>query len=561
MRTKDNIRGKIEQGETLFLEGRLQESRVCFLTLLEQTPVNAEILNNLGAVCHAEGKMDDAEEYFLRAISTDGENMDARFNIINLLQEAGRIHEAAPHLEKVLGTYADDFDTFNQLGMIALETGDVEKAYMYLAKSLKLNPQQDEIRRVLADINKMILSASAAERNPDTYSLSQATDCASAPFSKNPDISIGFTVYNGGESSRKAIESILAQDFKDFELIISDNASTDNTSDICREYARLDNRIRYERRPENIGMKKNMLHVLGAARGKYFMFMQHDNRHDPRFLSACLERYKNDGDSIVLVYPQTRVYSQGIYKGIIQDNLEADGNDPITRFRRIIYNLDMCNAMLGLFRKEAITRTSSLNADLYRGGDHLFLAELALLGKIIQIPDVLFSRGFNRNYQASPEEINTKLIRDCFPEKLNDGITFPFCRLIYAHLEMINRLDSSWEIKETLMKDVLQCYRVRFGDQMRSEIAHAINMIEKGRFLNDWENASGKRLKFFTLFHINSLTRRLLEAQNIFPEFPELNNAIATCYNLMVKNLGFSPSGENQIFSKNEVNAQGGISA
>jgi glycosyltransferase involved in cell wall biosynthesis len=560
MRT-DNIRGKIEQGETLFLEGRFQESRDCFLALLEETPVNAEILNNLGAVCHSEGKTDEAEEYFLRAVSTDSENMDARFNIIKLLQEAGRIGETVPHLEKILETCADDFNIYNQLGIISLETGDPEKAYMYLAKSLRLNPQQEDIRAALKNINKQILFGTDSDTNinedPSPYTKSK-----SYPVSrKDPEVSIGFTVYNGGEASRKAIESILTQDFKDFELIISDNASTDNTSDICHEYARLDGRIRYERRTENVGMKKNMFHVLGLARGKYFMFIQHDNWHDSQYLSACMQRYLKDGNSIILVYPRTRVYIQGIYKGIIQDNLEADGDDPLARFRQIIYKLDMCNAMLGLFRKETITKSSTLNADLYRGGDHLFLAELALYGKIVQVSDVLFNRSFNRNYQASPGEINAKLIRDCVPEKINDGITFPFCRLIYAHLEMINRLDCPQSIKDMMIKDVLQCYRVRFGDQMRLEIAHAIDMIEKGHLFNDWENVINKRLECLALFNINSLTRRLLEAQNIFSELPELNDAIIKCYTLMVKNLKVNISEKNKFIGKSESNVQGGIAA
>ncbi|WP_010588151.1 glycosyltransferase family 2 protein [Schlesneria paludicola] len=93
-----------------------------------------------------------------------------------------------------------------------------------------------------------------------------------------PLVSIGMPVYNGGETLRRALKSVLAQSEGNFEIILSDNASTDGvTQAICEEYARLDPRIRLTRQPENRGAIANFLWVVEHARGKYFMWAAHDD--------------------------------------------------------------------------------------------------------------------------------------------------------------------------------------------------------------------------------------------------------------------------------------------
>jgi len=95
-------------------------------------------------------------------------------------------------------------------------------------------------------------------------------------------------VYNGEPYIREALDSLLAQTFTDFELIISDNASTDNTETICREYATKDPRIRYIRQPENRGAIANFKFVLEQARGEYFMWAAADDVWDSRWIEILL---------------------------------------------------------------------------------------------------------------------------------------------------------------------------------------------------------------------------------------------------------------------------------
>jgi glycosyltransferase involved in cell wall biosynthesis len=103
-----------------------------------------------------------------------------------------------------------------------------------------------------------------------------------------PKMSIGMPIYNGERFLREAMDSLLAQTFSDFELIISDNASTDMTGSICREYAEKDNRIKYIRQHENIGPLANFQFVLDAAVGDYFMWAAADDKWDATWIEKLL---------------------------------------------------------------------------------------------------------------------------------------------------------------------------------------------------------------------------------------------------------------------------------
>lgn len=101
-----------------------------------------------------------------------------------------------------------------------------------------------------------------------------------------PAVSIGMPVFNGERSLRAALDSLLEQSFTDFEVIISDNASTDQTESICRDYAARDNRIRYVRQPTNIGVAANFKFVLDEAQGEYFMWAACDDTRSPDFVEV-----------------------------------------------------------------------------------------------------------------------------------------------------------------------------------------------------------------------------------------------------------------------------------
>ena len=123
-------------------------------------------------------------------------------------------------------------------------------------------------------------------------------------------VSIGMPVHNGERFVRQALESILTQDYRNFELIISDNASTDTTSEICQRYADQDARIRYVRNETNVGASPNHKRVFEMRRGDYFKWAAHDDECLPTFLSRCMSVFGEAPQSVVLVYPQSFIIDE-----------------------------------------------------------------------------------------------------------------------------------------------------------------------------------------------------------------------------------------------------------
>ena len=118
-------------------------------------------------------------------------------------------------------------------------------------------------------------------------------------MNKNPSISIGLPVFNGERFLKKTIDSILSQTFFDFELIISDNASTDNTKNICQDYVIKDNRVRYFRRSQNNGFCDNYKFVLQRSNGIFFMWIAADDLlGDNEYLKNLYKNFKNDIDYV-----------------------------------------------------------------------------------------------------------------------------------------------------------------------------------------------------------------------------------------------------------------------
>jgi glycosyltransferase involved in cell wall biosynthesis len=210
-----------------------------------------------------------------------------------------------------------------------------------------------------------------------------------------PLVSIGMPVYNGERFIRQALDSLLVQDYENFELIISDNASTDRTADICQEYIAKDKRIRYYRNEANLGAVKNFNRVFELSSGKYFMFAgDHDLWH-PTFISRCSSILEKEPD-VVLAYSRTQLIdAKGNPLEIMTDKIDTRGLSAINRYKYVIRNLTWCNIIYGVIRREAFSRISGFKNIL--GPDNVLLAELSLKGTYAQIDEPLYYRRKNRD--------------------------------------------------------------------------------------------------------------------------------------------------------------------
>lgn len=207
----------------------------------------------------------------------------------------------------------------------------------------------------------------------------------------SPFVSIGFPVRNGESTLVAALESLLSQDFGDFELIISDNASTDGTAAICREYARRDPRIAYSRNPENIGVNPNHDRVFRLSRGRYFAWTAADVVHLPGMLSRCVAEVRAAVGKVVLAYPQCELVDErGLPAAPIPQSIASADRRPHRRVRQVVGSIGYVTQHYGLIESAAL-RLTRLNGS-YPSSDHVLTAELAALGEIREIPEVLLRR-------------------------------------------------------------------------------------------------------------------------------------------------------------------------
>ena len=208
-------------------------------------------------------------------------------------------------------------------------------------------------------------------------------------------VSIGLPVYNGGAHNKlpRALDSLLNQTYRNIELIISDNASTDDTERICREYAARDRRVRYVRQQKNVGLISNTQFVMEEARGEYFMLGSDDDWWRPQFI----ERLKgvldaNPSYSLVMCSVQN-VSLSGEFLG---EMLNTGKNDFTHRSYgevfTMISNRGLVHHILGLYRTRLLHDFLRQPFPMCVRFDRVFLCEVAFATKIYSLPDVLYHK-------------------------------------------------------------------------------------------------------------------------------------------------------------------------
>lgn len=255
-------------------------------------------------------------------------------------------------------------------------------------------------------------------------------------------ITLGLPVYNREKYIGKSMDSLLGQTFSDFELVISDNASTDGTEAICRDYAGRDPRIRYHRSPENVGANRNFNRVFELARGKYLKWCTSDDFWAPEMLAKTYPVMEGD-PSIVLCYPKTMIVdTDGNPQEPYEDNLHLMDDNPADRFINLFSRLRLCHQHLGLIRRDLLARTALL-------GDHIacdvnLLAELTLYGKFYEYPERLFFRrlhpgssSWQKNWRQDREARNRQL--DFTDPRRVLGVRYHLWRRHLAFLKAVRR--------------------------------------------------------------------------------------------------------------------------
>ena len=284
---------------------------------------------------------------------------------------------------------------------------------------------------------------------------------------KNPRVSIGMPVYNGVEYLSQSLDSLLSQTYGEFELIISDNASSDETEEICRSYAAQDKRIRYCRQEENLGSVQNFNRVFELSRGEYFKWAAYDDVCHPTFLARCVKVLDSD-PAIVWCHPRSsHIDHDGWFlddpnlrdvsyvaqePGSKRSTATRASASPAKRFAAVLLGQGGCIDAYGLMRSDVIRQTPLYQP--YFGSEKVFIAELALRGRFYEIPETLFlvrihprAAGNMRSADEQKRYINPLSIRRFELTRL---------RLLAGYVDAIRRADLSLSDRTRCLGVVLQ---------------------------------------------------------------------------------------------------------
>ena len=220
-------------------------------------------------------------------------------------------------------------------------------------------------------------------------------------MSTGPRLSIGLPVYNGDSFLTEAIDALLGQSYKDFELIISDNASTDRTAEICRGYEEQDSRVRYFRQPRNIGMVPNHNFLVGVARGEFFKWASYDDLYARDFLQRCVDALDEHPEAVLAHSWCVLIDMTGNPIQFFRLPEATASPRAADRFRSMLFEgpADWSYAVV----RTSVLRQTPLHAS-YHGGERTMITELGLHGTLRQIPDWLYFRRDHPNRHISARQ-------------------------------------------------------------------------------------------------------------------------------------------------------------
>jgi len=261
-----------------------------------------------------------------------------------------------------------------------------------------------------------------------------------------PRVSIGKPVFNRERYIKQAIKSILNQTFTDFELIISDNASTDSTQQICLHYKQKDPRIHYYRNEKNLGAPKNYNHVFELSRGDYFKWAAYDDVLANEYLRKCVSVLDVDSSVLGCHCKTGRIDADGNFLGYYNTGFLTHINSPKAheRFRDLIGLHYITTPFHAVYRSHLFAK-SQLHGS-YVGADRNLVAELGLMGRIYEIPECLFywrdhpESYTSRFYGSARKDTLDRLIQEAAWWSKDSGSYFPHWKNCIEYFKSVNHV-------------------------------------------------------------------------------------------------------------------------
>jgi glycosyltransferase involved in cell wall biosynthesis len=216
-----------------------------------------------------------------------------------------------------------------------------------------------------------------------------------------PLVSIGLPTHNGERHLREALDSLINQDYRNLEIVISDNASTDETFAIASGYAARDSRVRVSRHETNVGPAANFNFVLGQAHGEFFMWAADDDQWAPSYVSACVGALQNAPQAVLACTQVRFVDEAGLHKEMspdLHDNPDLSTSS-IRKRIRLLLSRETWYLVYGVIRRDVLLQTRRA-ANSY-GADVVLTGELAIRGPFVKVPEPLFT--YRKLASAEPD--------------------------------------------------------------------------------------------------------------------------------------------------------------
>ena len=259
----------------------------------------------------------------------------------------------------------------------------------------------------------------------------------------HPLVSIGIPVFNGERGLSHLLDALIEQGYPNVEIIVSDNASTDTTREICQDYTNKDWRVTYYRSEKNLGAIWNFNRVFELSTGKYFMWAAHDDLREPSFISACVKKMEHCTDA-VLCQVHTAQFVEGHKDQLCVVNL--DSFEGVTglfeRYREVLKNFP-ATAIYGLYRSAAMKKTRMFESVI--ATDVAFIQEMSIQGNFVQLPEILFSYIAREKWNTVHEDYKVFFGKDRKP-----WWYLPFVVLFINHCSRVASAELPFSLKVRL---------------------------------------------------------------------------------------------------------------
>ncbi|EGK86119.1 glycosyltransferase [Microcoleus vaginatus PCC 9802] len=304
--------------------------------------------------------------------------------------------EAMASLEKALALELklDDSEDIYHKAEVWVKAGDNlanlerwSEAILYYQRAIEIEPNchkyYQQLGIALAKVGRIKDAIASSSHVPKTK------------LNIKPLVSVGIPTYNRAHLIKRSINSLINQDYDNIEIVISDNASTDDTSLMCQELCKQSERIKYIRQPTNYGPTRNFKEVLAHSDGEFFMWLADDDYLDSSYVSKCVNFLQENPD-YSLVCGQTFYFRENNEQDFSEKEFIFEGErlnlwqEKATERVKAYYQQVLDNGVFyGLYRRNQLLR-GSMNHTM--GGDWLFIASIAFLGKVKTLENVSLKR-------------------------------------------------------------------------------------------------------------------------------------------------------------------------